>query len=224
MAYTHANTLPIVAQNPVILTVPGLGNSGPRHWQSLWENDRDNMERIEMEAWDAPVRTLWVNKLNLAIRGYADRPVILVAHSLGCLAVAWWAQYERPAYGKPVAAALLVAPPEVDVVPLKQELLPFAPTPIIHLPFPSILVASRNDPYIKFERARRLATFWGSNFVDAGAVGHINAESSLGKWSYGRSLLDRLMNHVQGSRSHQPLLDDHDTLQAEDYPLWNNTL
>lgn len=224
MAYAHANTPPLAAQDPIILTVPGLGNSGPRHWQSLWENDRDNMERIEMEAWDAPVRTLWVNKLNLAIRRYADRPVILVAHSLGCLAIAWWAQYERPAYGTPVAGALLVAPPEVDVAPLKQELLPFAPTPTIHLPFPSILVASRNDPFMTFERARRLATFWGSGFVDAGAAGHINADSTLGKWSYGRSLLDRLVNHVQGSRAQQPLFDDREVQYAADYPLWSSTI
>jgi predicted alpha/beta hydrolase family esterase len=89
----------------MILTVPGLGNSGPQHWQSHWENDRDNCERVDLGVWDRPVRTLWVNKLNLAIRQYADRPVILVAHSLGCLAVAWWAQYERPAYGTPVAGA-----------------------------------------------------------------------------------------------------------------------
>jgi predicted alpha/beta hydrolase family esterase len=181
MASIYADHSFASGREPMILTVPGLGNSGPQHWQSHWENDRDNCERVDLGVWDRPVRTLWVNKLNLAIRQYADRPVILVAHSLGCLAVAWWAQYERPAYGTPVAGALLVAPPEVDHAPLAQALVPFAPAPNILLPFPSIVVASRDDPYMKFERARRLATFWGSGFIDAGAAGHINADSSLGK-------------------------------------------
>ncbi len=221
MAYERDFTPSPVRQTPVILTVPGLNNSGPQHWQTLWENDRDDFERVDLAVWDRPVRTLWVNKLNLAIRRHADRPVILVAHSLSCLAVAWWAQYERPAYGSAVAGALLVAPPEVDIAPLKQELVPFAPAPILQLPFPSILVASRNDPYIRFERARRLATFWGSSFIDAGAVGHINADSALGKWSYGRTLLDRLVTHVSGSQSHQPLFADHVPSEAAEEPLWN---
>jgi predicted alpha/beta hydrolase family esterase len=91
-----------------------------------------------------------------------------------------------------VIGALLVAPPEVDVHPLDPRLLPFAPAPMGQLPFPSVLVASRNDPYMKFHRARRLASFWGSSFVDAGAAGHINADSRLGKWHFGKRLLDGL--------------------------------
>ena len=208
--------------DPLVLIIPGLHNSGPEHWQTKWEQERDDCVRVDLGMWDKPHRNTWVNKLNLAIRQYADRPVILVAHSLGCLAVAWWAQYERPAYGTPVAGALLVAPPEVDHAPLAQALVPFAPAPNILLPFPSIVVASRDDPYMKFERARRLATFWGSGFIDAGAAGHINADSSLGKWSYGRSLLDRLVNHVRGSQSHQPLFDTHPASEAAEEPLWNS--
>jgi len=176
---------------PLFLTVPGLGNSGPDHWQTLWEQDSDDFQRVELGLWNAPHRTLWVNKLNLAIRA-TSRPVVLVAHSLGCLAVAWWAKYERPQEGAPVIGALLVAPPEVDAHPLDPRLLPFAPAPMGQLPFRSILVGSRNDPYMKFHRARRLASFWGSSFVDAGAAGHINAESRLGKWHFGKRLLDRL--------------------------------
>ena len=81
MAYAYANTPPLAAQDPIILTVPGLGNSGPRHWQSLWENDRDNMERIEMEAWDAPVRTLWSREDD--IRGGYYRPMHLHTARIG---------------------------------------------------------------------------------------------------------------------------------------------
>jgi len=179
-------------RTPLILTVPGLDNSGAGHWQSIWERERDDMVRVDLGAWDRPHRNSWVNRLNLAIRD-AGRPVVLVAHSLGCHAVAWWAAMERPAYGNPVVGALLVAPPEVDVAPVDERLEPFGATPKGPLPFPSIIVASQDDPYIRFHRARRLAQFWGGRFADAGAVGHINAESGLGDWPFGQFLLRTLL-------------------------------
>lgn len=178
---------------PLILTVPGLANSGPDHWQTRWEQDRPDCRRVELGMWDRPHRNTWVNQLNLAIHR-ADRPVVLVAHSLGCLAVAWWARYERPAPDRPVIGALLVAPPEVDFFPLDERLSQFSPTPTEPLPFRSILVASRNDPYMGIHTARQLARTWGSAFADAGEVGHINAESRLGDWAFGRVLLEQLLS------------------------------
>ncbi|BAK65392.1 hypothetical protein SLG_07170 [Sphingobium sp. SYK-6] len=179
------------ARTPLILTVPGLGNSGPTHWQSIWERELEDCARAELGSWEKPNRNGWANQLNLAIRR-AGRPVILVAHSLGCHAVAWWAALERPAYGEPVIGALLVAPPEVDVAPTDSRLKPFGPAPRGPLPFPSIVVGSHDDPYIRMHRARRLAQFWGSRFADAGAVGHINAASGLGAWPFGQFLLRTL--------------------------------
>ncbi len=186
-------------QEPLILTVPGLDNSGPRHWQSIWEKELDDCARVELGSWERPHRNGWVNALNHSIRS-AGRPVILVAHSLGCLTVAWWAAMERPAYANPVVGALLVAPPEVDVAPLDPRLSGFAPAPILPLPFPSIVAASRDDPYANIERVRRLALFWGSQFADAGAVGHINAQSELGRWEFGLFLLSRLAGRVRLTR------------------------
>lgn len=178
---------------PLILTVPGLANSGPDHWQTRWEQDRRNCRRVELGMWDRPHRNTWVNQLNLAIHR-AGRPVVLVAHSLGCLAVAWWARYERPAADHPVVGALLVAPPEVDFFPLDERLSQFSPTPAEALPFRSILVASRDDPYMGIHTARQLARTWGSTFADAGEAGHINAESRLGDWAFGQALLEQLLN------------------------------
>ena len=182
---------------PLVLTVPGLHNSGPQHWQTLWERERGDVRRVELGMWDRPHRNTWINQLNLAIRG-AGRPVVLVAHSLGCLAVAWWAKYEQPAEGKlgdsPVIGALLVAPPEVDFFPLDERLSQFSPTPTEPLPFRSILAASRNDPYMGIRTARKLARTWGSSFADAGSVGHINADSGLGEWPFGKFLLKQLLN------------------------------
>lgn len=183
-----------------VLIVPGLGNSGPGHWQTIWEETRTDCRRVELGQWDKPHRNSWVNQLNLAIRA-ARRPVVLVGHSLGCLAIAWWASLEGADDGK-VAGALLVAPPEVDFFPLDERIECFAPTPRKALPFPSILVASRNDPYVGFRTANRLAWDWGSAFVDAGHIGHINAESGLGGWEFGQDLLGWLTTNPNAEPTH----------------------
>jgi uncharacterized protein len=184
--------------DPLVLIIPGLNNSGPDHWQTKWEQERDDCVRVDLGMWDKPNRNAWVNKLNLAIHG-ADRPVILVAHSLGCHTVAWWAKFELQEYlasGHPVLGALLVAPPDVDGLPYDNPLASFAPTPEIILPFESIVVASHDDHYIPYERARTLAKTWGGKFADAGQVGHINADSGLGSWEFGQFLLDNLIKRT----------------------------
>ena len=185
---------------PVILTVPGLGNSGPGHWQTEWEARLPACRRVDLGLWEDPHRNTWVNKLNLAIQR-AEGPVVLAAHSLGCLAVAWWAEYEQPgssraggpAEGAKVIGALLVAPPDVEDRPIDRRLTRFAPVPESALPFPSVLVASRNDPYLTMAQARRLARRWDARLADAGEVGHINAASGLGDWAFGRVLLNTLL-------------------------------
>lgn len=187
---------------PVLLTVPGLGNSGPSHWQTIWENEDEACIRVELGLWNKPSPLPWVEKLNAAIAS-TSQPVVLIAHSLGCHAVAWWSIFDGALTHK-VAAALLVAPPEVDDAPIDERLRPFAPIARARLPFPSILAASRNDPYASFGRAKRMARIWGSRLIDAGSLGHINADSKIGNWPYGRYLLDRLIAGITPSRP--PLL------------------
>jgi len=182
---------PLEDQEPLILLIPGLDGSGPGHWQRRWAEEFDNCEVVELGTWDSPHRNTWINRLNLAVHRAGKRPVVLVAHSLGCILTAWWSKFEQP--GSSVKGALLVAPPEVDFFPRDERLTGFAPTPPDPLPFPSILVASRNDPWIGFDTARRLANRWGSDFVDAGDVGHVNADSRLGSWDEGKRLLARLV-------------------------------
>lgn len=173
------------------LIIPGLNNSGPDHWQSRWKRNRGDCHRADLGLWNAPNRNSWVNRLNAEVARLA-RPTILVAHSLGCLAVAWWAAMEKPGPDSPVVGALLVAPPDVDSGVTDPRLAAFAPAPRGVLPFPSILVASRNDSHIPFDRARRLASFWGSRFADAGEIGHINADSDIDDWAFGQFLLGQL--------------------------------
>jgi predicted alpha/beta hydrolase family esterase len=179
-------------QTPAVLLIPGLHGSGPGHWQSIWEQQFPDCTKVDLGGWDDPHRNTWINKLNLAIYR-AGRPVVLVAHSLGCLVAAWWARFEQREWARPVVGALMVAPPEVDFFPLDERLSRFAPTPNERLPFPSRLIASRDDPWIGFRTAEILARSWGSTFVDAGDVGHVNAESGLGDWSFGREQLALLL-------------------------------
>lgn len=186
-----------LAMRPTILTIPGLGNSGSAHWQTLWEAERPDARRVELGMWDTPHRNTWVTKLDQAVAS-AQAPVVLVAHSLGCLAVAWWAAVSPQPYGWPVAGALLVAPADVDRTDVPPEIAGFAPAPKQRLPFPSILAASDDDPWISAERAHSLAVDWGSHFVDVGAEGHINAASGVGRWPEGLELLDRVLTAAGG--------------------------
>ena len=188
------------ARQPVVLTIPGLNNSGPDHWQTVWDSGRGDCQRVDLGSWASPNRNAWVTRLDAAIR-QADGPVILAAHSLGCLAVAWWGALQSQAYGWPVTGALLVAPPDCDRMETPETIGGFGPTPRTPLPFPSILVASRNDPYIFFERAHSIGKNWGSQFVDAGHSGHINADSGLGAWGFGQALLERLIDNAQEQAS-----------------------
>jgi hypothetical protein len=172
------------------LLVPGLGNSGPDHWQSLWERE-PQFARVELGDWDAPDRERWIARLDAAVA--AAGPVVLVAHSLGCLAVAWWAANADPVLTDRVAGALMVAPPDVERADAPVSILSFAPAPCKRLPFPARLVASDDDPYATLAAQHAMATAWGATFEPLGSLGHINAQSGLNAWPAGRAELDALL-------------------------------
>ncbi len=191
-------------QTPVILTLAGMEQPGPGHWLSQWEADRDDMVGVELGAWDQPRRNAWVTALDHAIR-QADRPVLLVARGLACLAVAWWATLERPAYGDPVVGAMLVTPPDVDAAGHDLRMIGFGPAPKTLLPFPSVVVASRTDPHMRFAGAEALAGFWGSHVVDGGDIGAANGLADLGQWDHGRHILSWLEEQAAlGGSGHAP--------------------
>jgi predicted alpha/beta hydrolase family esterase len=175
-----------------ILLVPGLGNSGPQHWQTKWA-ERYHYPRVAQHNWDNPICADWVKTLHEAIgqASQAGGGVVLVAHSLGCGTVAHWAQ-EFPQGA--VVGALLVAPADTDRPDFPPEVTGFAPMPVQPLPFPSIVVASSDDEYVTLPRAADFAAAWGSLFVNVGAQGHLNSDSNLGEWPEGHELLMQLLN------------------------------
>jgi predicted alpha/beta hydrolase family esterase len=180
---------------PIALIIPGLLGSGPDHWQTRWCRERRDCRHVDLGNWDHPSRLLWMSRLDRAIAS-APGPVVLVAHSLGCHAVAWWLADALAARVDKVLGALLVAPPDVDRPDVDPRLRAFAPTPVVRLPFRSLLVASRNDHYASFDRSAWMARQWGSELVDVGRKGHVNADSGLGDWSEGRLLLGRLVGRI----------------------------
>lgn len=164
-----------------ILIVPGLGGSGPGHWQSRWQQKLSTARRVEQEDWFEPEPESWCERIAEAVRE-STRPVLLVAHSLGVVLCAQAA----PAFpADRVRGAFLVAMPDVERPDMPARLHAFSPVPRDPLPFPSLLVASRNDPYGSYERAEDFSYAWGSALVDAGESGHLNPESGFGPWPEG---------------------------------------
>jgi predicted alpha/beta hydrolase family esterase len=176
-----------------VLLLPGWYNSGPTHWQSLWEAQHGYV-RVQQHDWERPLRGDWQIQLEetlLACDTDNTGPVVLVAHSLGCILVAAWAAHSRNTHR--VQGALLVAPGDAEREEIRSQLPSWSPIARQRLPFPSILLGSRNDPYCRFERAQSLAADWGARFIDYGECGHINADSGLGDWPEGHALLQTLM-------------------------------
>lgn len=167
------------------VVLPGIGGSGPAHWQTLWEQADPNMRRFAPADWDAPDLEDWIAALDLAV-AQAPEPPVLVAHSLACLLVAHWSARST----LPVSGALLVAPPDPAGSAFPEEARGFGYPPESPMRFPSLLIASTNDPYGPLDYARLRAGQWGSRFVEAGALGHINGASGLGDWTWGRAQLD----------------------------------
>lgn len=163
-----------------ILIVPDWGNAGPDHWQSRWTAKMRTAHRVEQER---PLLADWVGRIVQAVTA-AQRPVVLVAHGCGVPAVVHAAP--RLDRGK-VAGAFLVAPTDLAQTssPWPTQAGGFHPVPTDPLPFPSLVIASRTDPYMAFERARGLALDWGADFADAGDSGHIDAASGHGPWPEG---------------------------------------
>lgn len=175
-----------------IINVPGLNGSGPEHWQSHWDFGLPNCQRVQMGDWALPIRSKWIERLDRDLRR-TDNPILIVAHSLGCLAVAWWAKERWSFFHQDrVLGALLVAPPDVERADAPDSISTFSPAPREPLPFRSLLVASRNDPFASFATSQRIAEMWNSELVDLGDAGHINADSGFGPWPEGLRLLASL--------------------------------
>lgn len=181
-----------------ILIVPGLREAVAQHWQTLLEARLREAGRpvvavppMGREDLHCAARVAAIEQAAALSRG----PLVVVAHSAGCVMVAHWARQTRHA----VLGALLAAPPDFDRAlpagyPTLQALRAggWLPVPRERLPFRSIVAASRNDPLARFERVAGLACAWGSRLDDLGDVGHLNPAAGFGAWPQALHYIDEL--------------------------------
>jgi uncharacterized protein len=176
-----------------VLVLPGWQNSGPAHWQSRWEA-LHGYQRVEQHDWDRPLRGDWMACLEEAVLA-AERPVVLVAHSLGCQLAAAWGGHSR--HAARVQGALLVAPPDTGREDMPPQLATWRVVPAARLPFAATVLYSDDDPFCSPARSREMAIAWGASAHGLGRLGHINAESGLGDWPAGMAWLLQVVAPAQ---------------------------
>lgn len=178
------------------LLIPGGGGSGADHWHHRWAASLPNCSWVDQADPEGGSRAEWVATINNAVAA-SSTPAVLIAHSLACIAVAHWAA----AHDGPVAAALLVAPADIDGDWAEPDSLykRFQPIPMDPLPFPSTVVASTNDPLLASDRARSFATAWGAELEIAGDHLHLGSDALLDTWPAGRVYLRELVGRVGDS-------------------------
>jgi len=182
-----------------IVIVPGWRDSGPGHWQSLWAERIPGAVRVVQDDWVTPRREAWVRTLEKLVLS-CDRPVVIAAHSLGCIATT----HLSPEAAERIHGALLVAPADPE---RRAVLADFAPVPSTRLPYRSVLVASSNDPYCPVRLAGAYARAWGSEFVRMQNAGHINIDSGHGPWPLGMALLQSLTDESVALRPARDALE-----------------
>jgi predicted alpha/beta hydrolase family esterase len=169
--------------------VPGLGNSGPTHWQTYFQQSGNNFYKIEQQEWDAPACTDWIETIERNVSTFDPSTVILIGHSLGCATIVHWAAK----YKRQIKGAMLVAPSDLEAPQYNFPATGFAPIPLDKINFKTIVVASADDIWVSLERAKYFAESWGSEFINIGTAGHINAASGHTNWDEGMRILKTLV-------------------------------
>ncbi len=166
-----------------ILLSPGYGFDDDNHWISRWSRQMTGAQFVEHGDYLSAKRDDWVGDL-VHVAEKSEKPVVLVGHSLGAIAIIHAAKFFQP--GK-IAGAFLVTPVDIEVPNVIPGLAnhDFGPIPRETLPFDSVVVGSRNDKYCSYAASESFASSWGSTLLDAGNAGHLNIESGQGPWPEG---------------------------------------
>jgi predicted alpha/beta hydrolase family esterase len=187
--------------NASVLIVPGLRDQVANHWQTLLASRMPQAETV------APMgrENIDLDRRVAAIEAAAQRiggPLIIVAHSAGCIMTAHWAKRTHCQ----VIGALLAAPPDLETAmpqgyPTLEALRAngWLPVPREPLPFPSIVAASENDPLGRLDRVLELGRAWGGRIVNIGAVGHLNPASGFGYWPQAEDFIAELATPLAGA-------------------------
>ncbi|MCH2225222.1 MAG: alpha/beta hydrolase [Crocinitomicaceae bacterium] len=170
-------------------TIPGLRNSGESHWQSYFERTYPlECKRILQENWKAPDCQTWIDKIEMELASEDYSELILIGHSIGCIAIVKW--FEK--YQHIIKGALLVAPSDSENKQYPNYITGFSPIPLKELPFKTIVVASTNDHVSSFDRSKLFASQWGSELITLQNAGHIEDQSGYTNWDYGWELVKKI--------------------------------
>jgi uncharacterized protein len=161
-----------------ILIVPRRGGANEGDWSSRWRA-KLSTARFAGPA-DPHERSpeIWSEAIAAAARETV-RPILFVGHGDGAAAIV----HAAPSLtGADVRGAVLVAPPDPAAL---ERLGGGWPVHRRRLPWPSLVVASQNDPEGAFVSVSALAADWGAELIDAGLAGQIDEASGHGPWPEG---------------------------------------
>ena len=178
-----------------IVFVAGYGNSLGTHWQNAWCNVTTNSYWVEQSDWNDPECDDWVESLNDLLKTLHG-PIVLVSHSLGGSTIVEW----NKKYSANIVAAFMVAVPDVHSDYFPDAITGYQDLPITKLPFPSMLLASTDDPYASYERAEYFSKQWGSSLINVGSLGHVNVDSNIADWPEGYDLLNNFLKTTYGKK------------------------
>jgi len=175
-----------------ILIVPGHIHADKEHWQSRWEAKLSTAQYVRRPGGAGSTAGDWAAELAAAVKA-RRKPVMLVAHAFGVPLVL----QALPQLGGKICGGFFVSPPDITKAAMHAEKpAGLAPYPLRPLPFPSIVIAARDDPFCDFAAAEKLAQTWHSLFFDAGLSGHIDAQSGHGPWPEGLMVFSRFLAHL----------------------------
>lgn len=177
-----------------ILMLPGLEGGSSQHWYMLWKSENLLLtSRVEVSDWFNPHRDEYVDAVTAKIAERSNRPIILIGHSLGTMALVQGAEAWR---NTSVCGVVLIGVPDLSQHDLFEHTKSYLPTPSSPLPFPSVVIASRTDEFCTYDVAARYASAWGSNLEDIGDSGHINPDSGHGPWPEGLDLIKAFISRL----------------------------
>ena len=174
-----------------LLVIPGLNDSGPAHWQSWLQAQHGRRAvRVEQDDWANADLARWSRRIEATLAREPRARWVAVAHSFGCLALLRLLAQG----GAGVHAALLVAPADPEKFGVSALL------PQSRLGVPSVLLASENDPWMRFESVCAWGRVWGSQLISLGAAGHINVEAGFGPLPQAKTLVEQMMQRLERAR------------------------
>jgi uncharacterized protein len=181
---------------PTVLIVPGLRDHVDVHWQTLLSKRLSKVKTVPPMGRNELECSKRIQAIEATI-ATIEGPVLIVAHSGGCIMVSHWARISSHAHR--VRGALLATPPDFERpmpegYPSLDALSAGGWLPLARqrLPFRSLVASSDNDPLASRESVLTLASDWGSEVIDLGAVGHLNPASGYGEWAMANVLIERL--------------------------------